>query len=320
MAKFQTLWRDKDGIGDGAFLALVRRASANATYAYTFNQLFAAQAYGRGKLRPGAVVALLVGLLFFGSGLLKALTEGSKADHIEGALMLATGLVVTLVSVFLLRKRRTILDQEKLKDIVRKWSAAKGKDPQLITKRSLMQPPPDFGEGDIHDYGVERMLVVQREELVDWFVRNHFHADHRTVVVAASGYPAYLRDTAARLLEEIPDLPVFVLHDATQEGEAFGRAVTEGATSVPHWLRDRNVVDLGLFPGDFKKIKRLRPLKPHLLDYRLPVDYLPFAMLSSGLALAMDEGVSLGALLARSGRRGGDAWPLGDGGDGGGFG
>ncbi len=306
-----TLIPDRDGMGDGAFLALVRRASGNGTYVFTMNQLHAAQVFGRRKRQPVGFFGVFFGL---GLGFVGAmpLMEG----NMEGAAVLAVSAVLVLIGVLVLRGRHTVLDQANLKSIVRKWEGAKGKVPGLLKKHTLKKPPPDLGEGDVHDYGVEFMLVVQREELVDWLVLNHFHADNRAMVLTASGYPEYLHDTAVRMLKEIPDLPVFVLHDATPEGVAMGRAVTDGATTVAYWLRDRNAVDLGLFPDDFKRIKRLRPLKAQTPDYQFPVDYLPFATLSSGVALAMTEGVPLGALLARSGQ-GTDGW---SGGDGGGYG
>ncbi len=301
---------DRDGMADGAFRALVRQASGNGTYYVTINQLYAAQVFVRRKPQLIGCVPLLAGFVCLVPGLAGAIRDGQL---VPGFIVSLLGTVFTLFGISVLRNRAKVVERKKFGAAAGRWNSKKGIAPGLITKPRLKKPPPDLPEGDVHDYGVESMLVVQRKELVDWLVLNKFHADHRSLVISADGYPKYLRDTAECLLRETPDLPVYLLHDATLEGEAMARELQEGTASGMISLQGHSVTDLGVYPNDFKRIRRLKRLGAQKQDYRLPIDYLPFATLSSGLAVAMVEGVALGALLDRPAHYGGMA-------DGGGFG
>ncbi len=178
---------------------------------------------------------------------------------------------------------------------IEKWKLAKGDIPKLIESESLQEPPPDWTEGDIYDYGVERILIVERDLLVDWLVLNSFHADQRALILAASGYPKYLMAIAQRLLHENANLPVFLLHDSTMVGQMM-----QQHSSFRELLEGHPVVDLGLYPDDVKGLRRLRYLKPKRRNFEIPVDFLPYGLLAPGLAAAMDEGIPLGELLNRS--------------------
>jgi hypothetical protein len=58
-------------------------------------------------------------------------------------------------------------NQEEFWRIVKKWEEKKGALAGMLVKPSLHQPPPEFQESDIYDYGVERIIIVERPILVD---------------------------------------------------------------------------------------------------------------------------------------------------------
>jgi len=76
----------------------------------------------------------------------------------------------------------------------------------MLVKAALHQPPPDFTEPDIYDYGVESILVVDRDILVDVFVKNGFHAQQHVLVISINRYPAYLLAEARKALDANPRL------------------------------------------------------------------------------------------------------------------
>ena len=62
---------------------------------------------------------------------------------------------------------------------MRKWVGVQGPIEKMIETPRLGTPPPEFEEPDLYDYGVERILVVQHDLLVDLFVLNGLHAEQR---------------------------------------------------------------------------------------------------------------------------------------------
>jgi hypothetical protein len=144
-------------------------------------------------------------------------------------------------------------------------------------------------------------LLVEHDLLVDLFVLNGFHADERTLILSETGYPAYLLPIARQCLQENPNLPVYLLHDASQRGIRMDRRV-RAAALLP--LEGHPVRDLGLFPDDIKRMRGLGALQPHMQNVGLPVDVLLFTVLGAGIAQAMAQNVVLRDLLLQGHRRG----------------
>ncbi|MFC1736882.1 hypothetical protein ACFL1X_12255 [Candidatus Hydrogenedentota bacterium] len=287
----------EDKMTDGRFTILLNKASANDTYHFTTNQLYGA--YCR-KMSPTAfktLGCLLVGLLSWGGAVAIAVFADSEAGLLGGFLFLG-GLICVIAG--LVGRFKPTPSFESVERFVEKWRSARKDLPKLITGPSLHTPPPEWKEGDIYDYGAERILIVGREIVVDWLVLNEFHAQQRTVVVSEMGYPDYLLPVARKMLEERPDLPVFLLHDSTRKGEDMLKRVMVSNSLYAAYLGGRMPLDLGLHPEDVKQIGAFRALKPRRTEYRMPVDCLPYQTLAAGLEGAMAEGVSLGELLRRS--------------------
>ena len=84
-----------------------------------------------------------------------------------------------------------------------------------------------------------------------------------------------------------------MLHDATPDGVAWAEE-----RQREHEGAGRPVIDLGMAPESMKTIKKISTLRLAKNNYEAPVDALPMAMLMSGVALAMDQGIGMEELLA----------------------
>ena len=156
-------------------------------------------------------------------------------------------------------------------------------------KPSLHRPPPEFQEGDLYDYGVERIIIVERRILVDLLVKNGFHVDQKALVFSMDGYPTYIAEKAKKLLAESPDLPVYLLHDATEKGMRMYKKIR---------LPDHHpVIDLGVFPEQIKNLSVLKPLRLKNQEYQVPLDALPYAALSGLSAAAIAANVPFDEVL-----------------------
>jgi hypothetical protein len=289
-----------DDITDGKFLAMVDAASGNDTYFFTENQLYTVYCSRKyfGPLVPAVMAAVCFGLAV---GLW--ITMG-RAIHIAFPLFPAgAGLLCFCVALY--ARFSPPPDKADFHRILNKWRRQKGNPDKLLEGPTLHEPPPEWQEPDIYDYGVERLVIVQRDLLVDLLVKNGFHVEQRALIVAETGYPQYLVPLAVKALTDNPQLPVFCLHDATDEGvemaARLGQSSMLAADQHPQ-------IDLGLFPQDVPRIPKLKALKPQKVNHQLAVDVIPYAALSAVLTQALTEQVSLGHLLTISSQRGdGDA-------------
>lgn len=275
------------GLTDGKFLACVNAASQNGTVWFTSNQLFAA--YSRRSYQ--SPVPSLIGVLIF---LAAAIGVG-----MHGPVPIAVGLgVATLLclSAFAgrVKSNRTTRTRAYFDRLVHLWRKDGKPIEKLIDEPSLHEPPPEWSEPDIYDYGVERLLIVERDVLVDLLVRNGIHAEQRALVISESGYPDYLLPVARRVLEEQPDVPIFLLHDATTRGAAMEDRVKSGNV-LP--VEAHQVIDLGMYPEDFRNLKRMKRVAPENEHRDLPVDSMLLPFMTMGLAAAMTDGIPLGMLI-----------------------
>jgi len=283
---------DRDeGITDQRFSWLLDKASVERTQYFTLNQLTTlwAQKAVRGS---GGARMIIGGLLFSGGGLAALVTPVSAV----GALGMAAGGLAIAAWGAARRRNPTPPSTGKVEGWVRKWIAAGHEIPWLLTEPGLDQMPPSFAEPDIFDYGVERILVVQHDLLVDLFVRNNLHTKERALVISERGYPHYLRDRVRELLRRSPTLPVFLLHDADDEGLMMRKRLQH--STFLH-LAGHPVIDTGLSPREVGRIQKLKPLGPARHGNALPADALPYALMASGFALAFTERLPLSELIDR---------------------
>jgi hypothetical protein len=112
--------------------------------------------------------------------------------------------------------------------------------------------PRDQIKAEFFTYAPERILIVQRDDMVDMLVMNRFHVENKTAIVSVNKYPAHVFDAVMRFLEKKPDIPIQVMHDASLEGE---RLVASLKANKSWNLADKNVTDLGVFLADVENVK-----------------------------------------------------------------
>lgn len=276
-----------DGLSDGKFLAAVKRASQSDTLFYTENQLY--EALVRPKKRLFGCQVPAAGLLVF---LVLGLLSGF---FLPQALIVVFFLGFFYFIAFLITLVQPPATRDTFHDALRKWKSRAGMPSKLIQEPRLRNPPEGWTEQDIYDYGCERLLIVEHDLLVDLFVLNNFHSTERCLVVSIRGYPPYLVPLANRILQEQPELPVYLLHDSTFAGEQMANQLTRS----PYHVTDHPVIDLGLNRDDVMKLKRLTPVGAKKLDYRVPVDLMAMAALQTALIASFAQQSSFGALIAQ---------------------
>ncbi|MEM7475830.1 MAG: hypothetical protein AAF483_12635 [Planctomycetota bacterium] len=266
---------------DGKMAAAIRRASRNGTAFFTANQLYAAYASRAGG-RPKWAGPVLGFAALISLGTIASFGQG---EILSGISWLLFSLPFFWLGIFY---RSKPVRPAMFASWIDLWLRSGKTIDGLIQQPSLHQPPPQWSEQDIYDYGVERILIVQHDLLVDLFVRNGLHAEQRALVISESGYPSYLMAVTKRLLEERPDLPVFAFHDA----DAQGQAMMQRLFSMDLPLKGRPITDLGMRPEQFKKSKRTRSYDPYSTDRDLPADAMPVPMLAAGLGACFAAGAA----------------------------
>lgn len=300
------------GIGDARMASLLEMATGNGTYHVTPNQVYGLYARKMGARPAGPL------LIFLGAAL------GAVLVGIVGGPDLALPVVVLGFIAFvalwtaLSRIFAKAPPRAGFVAVVDRWRRLDGKYADRILledEKLLADPPPEWREPDIYDYGVSRIVIVERDALVDLLVRNELHAQEKALVLSSTGYPGYLLPVAERLLRENPTLPVFVLHDTLPPGEALNsewwRRITR---QIP--IEGHPVTDLGLTTEDVPRIPFLQ--RVHEVEGgRPPVDLMPWAILAPMLGAAFLAGEDFAHVLAAQGpgSGGSDSTLWGDAGD-----
>ncbi|UCG39665.1 MAG: hypothetical protein JSV00_05455 [bacterium] len=290
------------GLTDGKFDAVIRAASKEGTYHFTENQLFAA--YCRRAAGRGGTSAVIFGLIvlvvvFFW------LLQGFDVFSAPGGVNFVAGVFLVVGLVGFVKKvggRWPKISKTQFHTYLERWRSGGHALDKLLTKPSLHDPPPQWPESDIYDYGVERILIVEHDLMVDELVLNGFHAQEKTLVFSENGYPNYIVERAQDLLKDSPDLPVYYIHDAVPAGTTPpGLAKASGLVG-----EDRPVVDLGLTEEDAAQIPGLKRVPKEEWGGRVPVDALAFMGLSTLLAAALVEGMAFTQLAAARDAAGAD--------------
>ncbi|MCI5210899.1 MAG: hypothetical protein D3910_19420 [Candidatus Electrothrix sp. ATG2] len=175
-------------------------------------------------------------------------------------------------------------DLEQLKKLVKQWQAGNGGgDERFLFSPSLHEPPAEFPEKDLFDYGAERIVIVERRLLVDLLVKNGFHADHNALIFSRDGYPAYIVQHAQKMLKEDSSLPVYLLHDASDASD------TEMVMYFKKKLSGRTVIDLGINSEQLEQMQFVNELQLHRKGYKAPLDILPYPVLAAICGQALGE-------------------------------
>lgn len=268
-----------DFFTDGKFHLMLLDASSGDTVYFTKNQLYT-KFCKYCKYNPTGFIFLAVASLVIG------LVLSIK--------MILWPLSILFAGLSIYNYSRYVPDKKKFESLLSKWLGASRKIEKLITKPSLHNPPPDWNEKDIYDYGVDKILIVEQDIYVDLFVVNNFHANEKTLVIAESGYPEYLLPVANQALKESSELKVFFLHDSTRYGEGM---LVRLINSDKFHFKGHKLIDIGLFADDVSKLKRLSAIKPKSTNYEVSLDCLPYSALEIMAARAIFEEAPLRELF-----------------------
>jgi hypothetical protein len=273
-----------DRMNDYRWTQIMKKASANGSVCFTKRQLHTQWAL---KMSPGRGGRIVGGVVLSFVTVPLAIAGGPLL------LLLAAPLAVFASAI---PTPKVKWERDTFRTQFDKWTAKGGRTDGLIQRPALTEPPPSWQEPDIYDYGVERIIVVEHDLLVDLLVKNNFHLEQRALIVSASGYPTYLQPQLDKVLAERPDTPVLVLRDATFRGDTV-------AATVEKRLR-RRVLDVGLTAADVKASPMLRRLLEREAD-GLPLDVLPWTAFIGAIAPAIQRATTLRDLSAST--SGGDS-------------
>ena len=271
---------------DAEWLELVANVSAGNTRHFTENQLYCRYASGRvsvtryisqrGKLGL-AMIALGLGVWIY----------ALKADL---GLVLVAGIAVTLVGVAQVGTGVVTRYDPAAREPLTSWLEKRLSTqplPHLIRSAGLAHAGLEFSPAR-----VECLLIVERDTLVDLLLKNDAHRQLSALIISENGYPESLVPEARRLLDERSDLKVVALHDATGHGVALKSRLLANP-NFP--LRDREIVDAGLFAAEVGQIEELAAAFPASSFTRVPVDALALDSLLAGLAAVTRGALSLSA-------------------------
>ena len=272
------------GMTDEKFLDLVQQASEEDRYYFTFARLYGVWCCAEAGevlylLRLSLAIVCIV--LFFIISFCF-----SVFGWITGSISLS--LLALPILIFAKFRHRKAPNEAAFGKLVQKWCATNEVPERMLVKPSMQKPPPEFPEQDLYDYGVERIFIVNRPLLVDLLVKNNFHAGQRALVVSRAGYPTYIDQQVTTLLEESPDLPVFLLHDADDDGVTMAEKLD---------MAEQDIVDLGATPDQIKAMPVLRPLQLEHRRYRAGLDVIPHPYLVELCANAIDSNISFEEVL-----------------------
>lgn len=134
-----------------------------------------------------------------------------------------------------------------------RWASVHGGIEKLLPPVES-QPPPAATPmpPDVAAFSFDRAVITDHAEIAAMLVANNFHFENNCAILSADGYPASIYGTVMTMLRRNPNLRVFVVHDASEEG-----------CSLPLRLRGEEgfpdpsvrVLDLGLRPSHVQKMR-----------------------------------------------------------------
>lgn len=223
--------KSADGITDSALRQMIHRLSDGGQQAFTATQLTLAicrswRAKKGALIGCGAAIVVVACIVGFGLG-----------TAIGGFIFFLIFSMLLMVGYW----RKSGLPAHKARKLIDRYHQAHPitalADGRAFRERTA---PVDLEDPQ---YAPERILVVERDDLVDMLIRNRFHLSHKTAVVSRTGYPERAFSACRDFLRNHPDTPVQVLHDAS----TAGFALTAQLAADPNWQFARQrLTDLGI--------------------------------------------------------------------------
>ncbi len=269
--------RDPHGLADLDLLRLTHQASVGGQHHFTQNLLYLYYCMERVPMQALWPVAGVLG------GVL-----GFQAMGTRGAMM---GAATAAGLVYHGTKSWRPPPPSVLDDVYDQMSAAGHRLPHFITR-----PLFEFRDEDKYvDHlpraiDVDHVIVVDRNELVDWLVLNDLPRRLNALVVSQSGYPNYVLPIAIDLLNLRKSIGVYLLHDSTQSSFAMRKHIADSRL-LP--TAGHRMFNLGIEPDQVAFMKQLDPIQPGRARFRIPLDSIPFPILERALYTSITRAVPL---------------------------
>ncbi len=295
-------------ITDYAFKKGLDRVSGFGHFYFTYNQLFT-QIYRnvakKHRLTIGS--AIIVGIFFLVASIFvtKAATEMGVPNWTPWVIY--AGILAVLV--LMVKKKSYKAPYSTFKQTIEKYKELHPIE-NMVDGTTFKETPDTEYAKEILKFAPEKLLIVERNDIADMLILNRFHMNHKTLVVSADKYPKRAFQIFVKILEKYPDLPVYLIHDASENATTL----EDRLTSDPSWgLKNKEVVDLGLFPEDIERLSRpiwipklaggkakdkkviISKKVDEMINkgYRMPVDTAP----PSSLISAVNLGILTGAAI-----------------------
>ncbi len=277
-----------EGVNDYQLKMMIEKAGKNGEVFFTKNQLYSFYLKMGSVTRKQRLKALFWALLTLGF-LLYPLSVADKEGlfWINIFRVLLFSVVMTNLTTLSAAFR---VDKFKFFQYISRWTMS-NHVPNLLSKTSLHSAPPYFEEGDIHNYGVEAVIIVDQDIYVDLMVLNNYHIDWKSVVISQNGYPAYLMDKVQKIIDSDTSLKVHYLHDADTSFTSM-KAKVRNLLKMPE---NSNEIDFGISEEDAGKLNLLKDRSEERGGLKL--DFLTPSLLSSTMGTALLTGVILSEAL-----------------------
>jgi hypothetical protein len=233
-------------ISDRGMKGIVDKLSSADRHYFTFNQLYASlyRAAAKKKRKSSLAAAVILSIFL----VLVSFFVAKFTVFLIVACVVGIGLGLFVI----LRNRPIRLPHEALVKSIKTYSQRHPIETMVTGERFSGNVPKEKIQQELFSYAPQRILIVPSNELVDMLVLNRFHIDNKAAIISSSKYPEHVFKACQKMLENHPEIPVEVVHDASQAGQRL----VEILKADPSWnLRDKEVRDLGLFPKDVEAMK-----------------------------------------------------------------
>ena len=119
--------------------------------------------------------------------------------------------------------------------------------PPANTRPSTPLPPQQ-----LQAYALERVVICDKPEMVDFLLANQFHLEQKCAVLCFNGYPHDSFEAICALLRRSPRLMVYLIHNASFNG---CRILPE--LRQPQWFPGAQIFDIGLSPRQAQAFRGL---------------------------------------------------------------
>lgn len=235
---------------DGAFSAILTKVSANSSRYFLTRHVQTAIATRPKSLLSHIFITLF--LIVWVTGFFGAILQGLSGSPIFFYIL---PFAVVTISFYHYKRGPQWPKSEEVLQWLRAWETRFGPLEYWISTPSLDKAPSSHeeSEADLTVYGVQKILIVDDDLLVDALVRNNWHTDQQTLVISATGYPASALTLANRYLSENPNMTVYLYHSSAWN-DFTAHVHSEGKLL----LNEHKVIALGISPDMVKHSKMFK--------------------------------------------------------------